>query len=106
MQQLVIKDGLVIATHALEQDLSDLYPGAAIILHRDMDVGPGDIDPRTREEKWNNYANKRRMEYPSIPDQLDAMYWDRVNGIDCWVQTIHKIKTSIPKPEERDATSN
>ena len=98
MQQLVIKDGFVIATHSPEQDIRDAYPGAEIILHGEMSIGPGNIDPRTREEKRNNYADKRRMEYPSIPDQLNMMFQDQVNDTTTWMEMIQEIKGRYPKP--------
>ncbi len=102
MQQLVIKDGLVIATHAFGQYLGAKYPGCEIILW-DRPLELGEIgtrlrDPRTREEKQNNYADKRRIAYPSIQDQLDMIYWDDVNDTDDWIMAIHRIKTKYPKP--------
>lgn len=37
--------------------------------------------------------------YPSIEEQLDMMYWDKINGTDNWVQTITEVKNSVPKPK-------
>ena len=101
MQQLVIKDGFVIAAHAPEQDIRDAYPDAEII----MWDGPLELDetgtrlrdPRTREEKRNNYADKRRMAYPSIPDQLDMIYWDGINETENWLRGIDHIKRKYPQ---------
>ena len=44
-----------------------------------------------------SYAEKRAKEYPSIQDQLDMIYWDKVNGTDKWQQTIAEIKAKYPK---------
>ena len=44
-----------------------------------------------------SYAEKRLAEYPSIPDQLDMMYWDKVNNTNIWVETISQIKAKYPK---------
>ena len=45
-------------------------------------------------------ANKKLKEldrkYPSIKDQLDMMYWDKVNGTNTWVDTITNIKKDNP----------
>ena len=43
------------------------------------------------------YAEKRLAEYPSIPDQLDMIYWDKVNGTNLWQEKIAAIKAKYPK---------
>ena len=43
------------------------------------------------------YLEERRKAYSSIGDQLDMIYWDRVNGTNIWQETITKIKKDIPK---------
>jgi hypothetical protein len=40
------------------------------------------------------YADKRRAEYPSIPDQLDTLYH---GGYDAWKATIQAVKDKYPK---------
>ena len=40
------------------------------------------------------YQRNRKLEYPSIEDQLDDMYH---NGIDGWKETIKAIKDKYPK---------
>jgi hypothetical protein len=54
-------------------------------------------DPRTEEEKANAYQDRRRLEYPPIAEQLDMIYWDRVNGTDVWRETIAAVKNKYPK---------
>ena len=39
----------------------------------------------------------RVAEYPSREDQLDMMYWDKVNGTTTWEDTIQAIKDKYPK---------
>ena len=51
--------------------------------------GPDIIEP--------DYATLRSQEYPSREDQLDMMYWDRVNGTNVWEETIQGIKDQYPK---------
>ena len=43
------------------------------------------------------YQEKRSVEYPDIKDQLDMIYWDKVNGTNLWQETILNIKTKYPK---------
>ena len=45
------------------------------------------------------YAEKRAMEYPSIQDQLDMIYWDKVNSTNTWQEKITEIKAKYPKEE-------
>ena len=40
------------------------------------------------------YARSRKVEYPTIPDQLDDIYH---NGIDAWKATIKVTKDKYPK---------
>ena len=47
----------------------------------------------------NQYQRDRQPEYPSIPDQLDMQYWDKVNGTNNWQQAIQAVKMKHPKPE-------
>jgi len=47
----------------------------------------------------NKYQRDRQPEYPSIQEQLDMQYWDRVNGTNNWQEAIQAVKTKHPKPE-------
>ena len=44
-----------------------------------------------------SYIEKRLAEYPSIGDQLDMIYWDKINGTTYWQDCIRAIKTKYPK---------
>lgn len=46
------------------------------------------------------YRELRAAEYPAIGDQLDMIYWDKVNGTNTWQETIAAIKAKYPKPTE------
>jgi len=48
----------------------------------------------TQNENDKTYLDKRRLEYPSIADQLDDIY---NNGIDAWKATIKITKDKYPK---------
>lgn len=46
------------------------------------------------------YAEKRAEEYPSLSDQLDMIYWDKVNDTNVWQETVAAVKEKYPKPQE------
>ena len=49
------------------------------------------------EKPEPTYAEKRLAEYPSIGDQLDMIYWDKVNNTNLWQEKITEIKNKYPK---------
>ena len=51
----------------------------------------------TTEYEAKKYQQDR--EYPEIKDQLDMLYWDKVNSTDNWQDAIAKVKSDNPKPE-------
>ena len=44
------------------------------------------------------YKTQRATAYPSIQEQLDLLYWDKVNGTNNWEAAIEAVKTEYPKP--------
>ena len=44
-----------------------------------------------------SYIEKRLQEYPAISEQLDMIFWDKINGTNNWQETIVKIKEKYPK---------
>ena len=67
----------------------------------DADYDQAKID--LGNSKWDaqqfGYIQARQEAYGSIPDQLDMMYWDQVNGTTTWKDYIAKVKSDNPKPE-------
>jgi hypothetical protein len=47
----------------------------------------------------NGWIEARLNAYGSINDQLDMMYWDKVNGTTTWQDHVAQVKTDNPKPE-------
>jgi hypothetical protein len=47
--------------------------------------------------KVDTYKDNRKMAYPSIADQLDMLYWDKVNGTENWLNSIESVKNRFPK---------
>lgn len=44
-----------------------------------------------------DYKILRAKEYPPIEEQLDLIYWDKVNGTNFWEKAISAIKEKYPK---------
>ena len=49
------------------------------------------------EYNAKQYQRDRAKAYPSIQEQLDMQYWDKVNGTDTWEQAINAVKAQYPK---------
>ena len=43
------------------------------------------------------YQRQRAKAYPSISEQLDMLYWDKINGTNNWQEAIENVKTQFPK---------
>jgi hypothetical protein len=49
------------------------------------------------EYESKQYQRDRQTQYPSIADQLDMLYWDKVNGTENWLKSIESVKSKYPK---------
>jgi hypothetical protein len=49
------------------------------------------------EYNSNQYQRDRASAYPSIQEQLDLQYWDKVNGTNKWQDVINAVKQKYPK---------
>jgi len=49
------------------------------------------------EYNSKQYQRDRAKEYPSLADQLDMQYWDKINGTNKWQQAINAVKQKYPK---------
>ncbi len=54
-------------------------------------------DQMQAEYEANQYQRDRI--YPNLSDQLDMIFWDKINGTEIWKETIEGIKEAHPKPE-------
>ena len=50
------------------------------------------------DEYNNGYIRARQEQYLAIPEQLDLLYWDGVNGTTNWADHIAEVKANNPKP--------
>jgi len=49
------------------------------------------------EYNSKQYQRNRAKDYPSIQEQLDMQYWDKINGTNKWQQAINAVKQKYPK---------
>jgi hypothetical protein len=49
------------------------------------------------EYNSKQYQRDRASVYPSIQEQLDLQYWDKVNGTNKWQDAINAVKAKYPK---------
>lgn len=63
-----------------------------------------DFTAEQRNSHFTYLENKHLYDraYPSVEDQLDMLYWDKVNGTEKWKEAIDKIKTDTPKQDTSD----
>lgn len=55
---------------------------------------------KENHEKNFGYKDKRKKLYPSIEDQLEMIYDDKINNTTTWVDAITAINNLYPKPKE------
>jgi hypothetical protein len=62
-------------------------------------IPKADIEAKMVEVQADYDAKQYQRDrvYPSIQDQLDMQYWDKVNGTTTWEDTIAKVKSDNPK---------
>jgi len=49
------------------------------------------------EYNAKQYQRDRAKAYPSIQEQLDMQYWDKINGTNNWQDAINAVKAQYPK---------
>lgn len=54
----------------------------------------GNVPPKPEP----TYIELRQQNYPALSDQLDMLYWDKINQTNLWQETIAEIKSRFPKP--------
>lgn len=105
-EQEAIGDGLTIY-------LRETYPNSplrhygspATIQWGECDMEEQDLSPyynnqwHYTKQAWERTHSLNRQ-YPPIEQQLDMIYWDKINGTNIWEQTITKIKKETPKCPE------
>ena len=54
-------------------------------------------EKKKRKEQEQTYQFKRRVSYPPLFEQLDALYWDMKNGTNNWIKSRDAVKEKYPK---------
>ena len=49
------------------------------------------------EYNAKQYQRDRAKAYPSIQEQLDLQYWDKINNTNKWEEAINAVKNKYPK---------
>ena len=80
---------------------NDLDTAEIIWLDGTAEISKADIKTKMTDLQTiydnNKYQRDRAESYPSIQDQLDMQYWDKVNSTTTWQTTIAKVKSDNPK---------
>jgi len=73
----------------------------AVLTWSSSEISRADIKTKMAELQTeydnNKYQRDRALAYPSIQDQLDMQYWDKVNSTTTWQDAIAKVKSDNPK---------
>ena len=88
--------------HPERLGLSQSVPPHSIITWEGGDAQPTDdqINQGWTDYKAAQAAIKYKTDrtYPSLQEQFDLQYWDKVNGTTKWEEAIAKVKSDYPKP--------
>ena len=105
-EQEAIGDGLTIYLRETYPDIPLRHYGSpATIQWSECDMEEQDLTPYYNnhlyytKQAWER-LNSGSRQYPPIENQLDMIYWDKINGTNNWVETITKIKEETPKCPE------
>ena len=73
----------------------------AVLTWSSSEISKADIKTKMAELQTeydnNKYQRDRAVAYPSIQDQLDMQYHDKINGTTTWQNAIAKVKSDHPK---------
>lgn len=64
----------------------------------DYEIAINDLKNHKLDQYHNGYKFARQLAYKPIPEQLDLLYWDGVNGTTNWQDHIAEVKANNPKP--------
>ncbi len=105
-EQMAIGDGLTIYLRETYPDAPLRHYGSpSTIQWGECNMEEQDLTPYYKnqwhytKQSWQKMQSEKRK-YPLVEQQLDMIYWDRINGTNIWEQTITKIKKETPKCPE------
>lgn len=87
-----------------EFKLQDNGDGIVYIAEWNYDLSPApdlkDLQISAAQcELIGQIQSNRMRDYLSIGDQLDMIYWDKINGTDIWQDHVTSVKLKYPKPQ-------
>ena len=84
-----------------EVSVSEDNINTIIWLNGTTPISKADIEAKMVEVQADYDAKQYQRDrvYPSIQEQLDMQYWDKVNGTTTWKDAVAKVKSDNPKPE-------
>jgi hypothetical protein len=99
---MITHDKIVKAILEINSDAKFVVRGEVVEwLEGTTPISKADIEAKMVEVQAeydaNQYQRDRAIAYPSIQDQLDMQYWDKVNGTTNWEDAIAKVKSDNPK---------
>lgn len=104
VRELDIGDAIVSLRPDAKIKVSGIGDDAVVTWIEDISNKPTDEEIQTEltrlKTEYDANQYQRDRVYPSIQDQLDMQYWDKVNGTTTWQDAIAKVKTDTPKPGE------
>lgn len=84
----------------INPDMTNIDLKASIVENGQIrNLNPIELDAKITADKLVNYRKYRAAEYPSLADQLDMQYKDKLNGTTTWEDAIQAVKDKYPKPE-------
>jgi hypothetical protein len=87
------------------QAIYKLYPNVVTIRNNvaydvnEQEVTYDESAVQAEIQKWA-YIEQRQQAYEPIEEQLDMLYWDKINGTNNWETMITTVKNLYPKPTE------
>ena len=94
------RDGAIIYERIELEKESHTLPVEEEVANTSVSDGTGQLFDNQRDLMTaSRYKADRRMEFPSIAEQLDKMYHDAVDGTTTWQEAVQAVKDADPKPE-------
>jgi len=104
VRELDIGDAIVSLRPNAKIKVSGIGDDAVVTWIEDISNKPTDEEIQTEltrlQAEYDANQYQRDRVYPSIQDQLDMQYRDKVNGTTTWQDAIAKVKADTPKPGE------
>jgi len=101
---LDIGDAIISLRPDAKIKVSGIGDDAVVTWIEDISNKPTDEEIQTEltrlQAEYDANQYQRDRVYPSIQDQLDMQYWDKVNGTTTWQDAVAKVKADTPKPGE------